>query len=471
MTNFTMFCEIAEEAERVTPALLIPLEMYAQEIGFFDHLVHLQLGMKEVKHTVLDKAVTQILNIAIGSAYNKDIDTELRPDRQAADVVGQEQFPDQSGINRFLRRFTPLELEDLALIHGLTLRQYGEVSRAEVVVIDLDGFGLLAKRKRGLDFRQFEFVFRGRGHVFACKGYFAHYPGKEGYHVFVAYTGQYGEVIAYLLDPGNASPRSRFYDLYYQTLENLDSPEIRLLFRFDGGITSGKIIEFLIDEGHLVLSKGNNSRTSRRLARRANNDAWEWVSPNQQANDLGWIKIPGCRHRVRVILLRTFRRDKVVYSHLILNIPAEVLSVKEAVVLYNARQTVESMIKESRRVLWISHLRTSHYWGLQAFVAFGFLAHNLLTWFQRDVFGDTGLGDLGLKRFVQDFMRLPAQVQKAGRTIRIKLMVAHANAHALVAAIASINAKKFGRQLGLPLIWGPGFRGAKPTLHPMSLGP
>lgn len=404
MADFTMFCEIAEEEERVTPALLIPLEMYAREIGFFDHLVHLQLDMKEVKHTVLGKAVTQILNIAISSPYNKDIDTELRPDRQAANVVGQEQFPDQSGINRFLRRFTPMQIEDLTLIHGLTLRQYGEV-------------------------------------------------------------------IAHLLDPGNVPPRSRFYDLYYQVLDNLDGAEIILLFRFDGGITSGEIIEFLIDEGQLVISKGNNSRTSRRLARRANNDAWEWVSPNQQANDLGWIKIPHCRHRVRVIVLRTFRCDKVVYSHLILNIPAEVLSVKEAVDLYNARQTVESMIKESRRVLWIGHLRTGHYWGLQAFVAFGFLAHNLLTWFQRDVFGNTGLGDLGLKRFVQDFMRLPAQVQKVGRTIRIKLLVAHADARALVTAIASINARKFGRQLGLPLIWGHGFRGAKPTLHPMSLGP
>jgi hypothetical protein len=97
--------------------------MYAKKIGFFDHLEHLQLGMKEVKPPVLDKAVTQTLNIAIGSAYNKDIDAELRPDRQAANVVGQEQFPDQSGINRFLRRFTPPQIEDLALIHSLTLRQ------------------------------------------------------------------------------------------------------------------------------------------------------------------------------------------------------------------------------------------------------------------------------------------------------------------------------------------------------------
>jgi len=471
MTSFTMFCEIAGEEERVTPALLVPLEMYAQEIGFFDHLAYLQVDMKEVKHTVRDKAVTQILTIAIGSAYNKDIDTELRPDRQAANVVGQEQFPDQSGINRFLRRFTPLQLEDLALIHGLTLRQYGTVRQAEVVVIDLDGFGLLAKQKQGLDFREFEFVFPKRGHVFARRGYFAHYPGKEGYHVFVAYTGQYGEVIAHLLDPGNVSPRSRFYDLYYQILENLDNPETRLLFRFDGGISSGEIIELLIDEEHLVISKGNNSRTACRLARRANNDNWEWVSSNQQANDLGWIKIPNCRHRVRVIVLRTFRDGKTVYSHLILNIPVEVLSVKEAVDLYNARQTVESMIKENRRVLWLGHLRTGHYWGLQGFVAFGFLVHNLLTWFQRDVFGDTGLGDLGLKRFVQDFMRLPAQIQKVGRTVRIKLLVAHDDARTLVAAIAAINAKEFGRQLGLPLIWGPGFRGAKPALQAMSLGP
>lgn len=471
MTDFTMFCEIAEEEERVTPALLIPLEMYAQEMGFFDHLAHLQLDMKEVKHTVRDKAATQVLNIAIGSVYNKDIDTELRPDRQAANAIGQEQFPDQSGINRFLRRFTPRQLEDLAFIHGLTLRQYGEVRQSEVVIIDLDGFGLLAKQKQGLDCREFEFVFPEPGHVFARKGYFPHYPGKEGYQVFVAYTGQHGEVIAHLLDPGDVSPRSRFYDLYYQALENLDNPELRLLLRFDGGITSGEIIEFLIDEGHLFISKGNNSRTSCRLARGANNTAWEWVSPNQQANDLGWIKIPHCRHRVRVIVLRTFHHGKVVYSHLILNIPSEVLSVKKAVDLYNARQTVESMIKESRRVLWIGHLRTSYYWGLQAFVAFGFLAHNLLTWFQRDVFGDTGLGDLGLKRLVQDFMRLPAKVQKVGKTIRIKLLVAHVDARALVTAIASINAQKLGRQLGLPLIWGPIFQGAKPALWAMSAGP
>jgi hypothetical protein len=155
--------------------------------------------------------------------------------------VGQEQFPDQSGINRFLRRFTPVEIDDLRLIHGVTLRQYGEARHAEVLIVDLDGFGLLAKGKGGLDFREFDFVFRGRGHVFARKGYFAHYPGKEGYHVFIAYTGQYGEVIAHLLEPGNVSPRSRFYDLYYQVLENLDGTKARLLFRFDGGITSGEI--------------------------------------------------------------------------------------------------------------------------------------------------------------------------------------------------------------------------------------
>jgi len=29
----------------------------------------------------------------------------------------------------------------------------------------------------------------------------------------------------------------------------------------------------------------------------------------------------------------------------------------------------------------------------------------------------------------------------------------------------------FGHQLGLALIWGLGFRGAKPALNPVSLGP
>ena len=169
------------------------------------------------------------------------------------------------------------------MIHALTFREYSGVDQVEVLVIDLDGFGLLAKRKRGLDFREFEFFFPDRGHVFARKGYFAHYPGKEGYQVFVAYTGRLEDVIAHLLDPGNASPRSRFYDLYYETLEALDDPTLTLVWRFDGGIMSGEIVEFLIDEGQLFITKGNNSRTSRRLARRANNKMWEWVSPNQQA--------------------------------------------------------------------------------------------------------------------------------------------------------------------------------------------
>jgi len=39
-----------------------------------------------------------VLNIAIGSEYNKDIDTELRPHRETANVLGQEQFPDNTGL-------------------------------------------------------------------------------------------------------------------------------------------------------------------------------------------------------------------------------------------------------------------------------------------------------------------------------------------------------------------------------------
>ena len=97
MNDFTMFCQIAKE-EQVCPALLISLELYGQEIGFFDHFEHFHLDMKEVKHTIRGKIETQVLNIAIGSEYNKDIDTELRPHRETANVLGQEQFPDNTGL-------------------------------------------------------------------------------------------------------------------------------------------------------------------------------------------------------------------------------------------------------------------------------------------------------------------------------------------------------------------------------------
>ena len=174
---------------------------------------------------------------------------------------------------------------------------------------------------------------------------------------------------------------------------------------------------------------------------------------------------------MRVILLRTYRDGQWVYSHIVLNIPDHVLGVKEAVDSYNSRQTVESMLKEGRRVLHISHLRTGHYWGLKGFVHCVFLAPYLVNWFQRDVFGETDLADLGLKCFVQDIARLPAQVRRVGRLIYIKLLANHRDARKLAEAIKRINARKFGRQLGLPLIWGPGFRGAKPPARPLIFSP
>lgn len=453
----TTACTIAPDAGEVTPALLPDFAAFCVQTGLPRLVaIHLTLSMKEVVHTVWAKCLTLVLSIALGLPSMKAIDEALRPLTALATQLGLPGFPEQSGMQRFVRAFTGSHLEELRDLHQALFRAQTALRPPPdgaplAAVVDFDGVGLLATRTHPqLDTGDYVPVF-DKGHLFARKGYFAQAQGKTGYQVVLAYVGAVHEVLSLFLDPGNATPRHRFYDLYYEVRTVL--PEgIQLTFRFDGGITSGEYLEFLTDERCYALGKGHG-KLARKLQGTIPAGAWVGVAPNQQAAEAGLQRVRGCRYPVRVVLLRTFDGRKTTYSCLLTTIPEAVLDTLQLVELYHARVSIEAWIKEGRQALHFDHLRTTGFRAAEAFLLFVILAQNLLTWCWRDRFGGTALAEVGLQRLVE-FVRLPARLTRTatGRLV-LELLVDSPAARALVRAFAAL-VPPAAVQLPLPAPFG-----------------
>jgi hypothetical protein len=89
-----------------TSAWLAAFTKIAGKLDVFNMLDQVKVKMKEVNYTVRQKMVTIVLSIAAGCEYTSDINHKLVPDTVVAEMVGMPRFPDQSQVNKLLRRST-----------------------------------------------------------------------------------------------------------------------------------------------------------------------------------------------------------------------------------------------------------------------------------------------------------------------------------------------------------------------------
>ncbi len=105
-------------------------------------------------------------------------------------------FPDQSQINRFLKRMGPEEISQLCLIFEGVLKKVALFQDEEKVDLNIDTTGLV---------------------VYGKKGYFPKRRGKKGYQLSLGTTNcQYSQILSLILDPGNISLAMRLWDTIYQ---------------------------------------------------------------------------------------------------------------------------------------------------------------------------------------------------------------------------------------------------------------
>lgn len=456
-TTFTLSLASPEEAP--LPALLVPFLAWLRERGLLEPLEAaaeemLSRHMRTRLHSPFDKLMTDVIAMAAATTTNFEVSTLLRPCLPLAEAAGQPAgFADHSGMSRFHVCFGDGAGETFRLTGQQALASHSLLREGNGgMVVDLDGTGFLT-------------ITEG-----SRRGYFGpRAQGKTGLQWHLATASPLGvfptvrERLVAFLDPGNIPTKCRFYDLFWEVLDVLDQmglvekldedgrPITRrpLLWRFDGGITCGEFMEFLIELNQHAISRGHDGRTAPKMIREIGHLNWHWVSPNQEAAEGGQRLVRNCRYPLRVILLRNHQpKGDLKHSHLLTTLRINAVPLAEAVALapdrpeasdpppieaddpgrrvfaaaaleagtdsYNGRQTIEAAIKEEKRVLHRDHQRTHSFVANEALAQLGLHVANLLTWFKQDLFGDTPLQELGLGRFVHQALLLPAKLRKCG---------------------------------------------------------
>jgi hypothetical protein len=361
-----------------TNAFLLAMTTFAQRIGAIPLLEQVHVPMKEVVHSVHEKIVTLLLSYTLGARSCHAIETQLRSEALAAELLGITAFADHSSFSRFFQRIDPAAIEDLRTVvqqlheaHGLARHLAG------IVLVDFDATGLVVSGE------QFEL---------ADAGYFAKRRGAEGYQLSLACASNAGkELLAQILDPGHVNTGARCWDLLYAVGERLGCLDGRVFIRADRAYGVGAFIAHLLELEVGFLLKGRDPRTAQRwVAELGATIAWVPVDSSVSVADIGLRHLPDCAPPVRTILIRIWEAatQTYTYSYLVTTLPWGQCSEVDVFHFYNERVTLEKLIERCKNAWHFTHRPTHAFWGLTFYLELRCLAYNLVLWYAQHVLGE-----------------------------------------------------------------------------------
>jgi len=419
-SSFEVSCGLDPFEDFVLSGFLPIFLGFLFKLGVFEVFKeHLQMPMKEVIYSCIQKVATLISSIAVGCEDIHDINDRLLPYPSLAGLLGMEHFPDQSQINRFLKRMGLREIQNIDIVFELLLKKYSLFKKKEKVDLNIDSTGL---------------VCWGDTYQFKAKGYFPNHRGKEGYQLSLCSTNEaFSEVLSLILDPGNIHLASRLFDNIYQAAEILGSLDHIGIVRIDGIYGTGPNVEALLEHELSFMVKGKDPRTASNLAKDLVFEDWYWVNSTTEVAEMGKIKITNCKYPVRTILIKELNtKGRWIFRHLYTDIPKKEMDCVETFTSYNQRQNIESLIKGDKNGLYITNLRTRSFFGIWAFLYFAFMTHNLLSLFRKEVLSGTGLEYLGVKELTGKLMNIPAKFQRDESKIKLLFPFYHRYSRAFI---------------------------------------
>jgi hypothetical protein len=221
-----------------------------------------------------------------------------------------------------------------------------------------------------------------------------------------------------------------------------------ILIRSDSALGTGDIITQLLEGGYLLVIKGRDSRTARKLAQDILPHEWQCVDGHLRAVEAKSTRIRGCPFDVRLVVCeRTSDKGRVSYYVLVTNLSRTSYSTVALVQFYNARQTIEAFNKVIGSVLFLNHLRTGSITANEAVAQWAMLAHDFLSWSAHRFFAGTPYDGIAIRELVQKGLHVIARVSWPQPIVcRVEFTQDTAYARAFVAGPQGPNG-----QLPLPL--------------------
>ncbi len=238
---------------------------------------------------------------------------------------------------------------------------------------------------------------------------------------------QYRETLFSELYPGN----THSCPAYIPVLTSLDhflqlTPEQKAwtIIRSDAGFGSDFNVDYALDEGWQILTKGIGGKRSTCLMRKMEDIAWletgcnRWVAKATQP--------PTFVKPVQFLLLRWLNSEgETKYANMVCSVLD--WSMSEVIQHFDDRGGCETQIQSDKGGLKMCKRRKNHLRAQEALILLTDLAHNLLAWVTPWMFPTGMLSTFGTTRMIEDILALPGRVifTESGRLHEVQINALH----------------------------------------------
>jgi hypothetical protein len=326
-------------------------------------------------------------------------------------LLGLAQFPDQSTLRRFLKRFWPATIRQLVRLHDQLRRQlFARPRPPSRLIFDLDSVVLtLYGHQQG-----------------ARVGYNPKKRGRRSYHPLLCFEAQRQEFWHGSLRPGNAAANTGVVPFLQRCLAKVPPgvARARIRVRADAGYFSGKLVRELETQGvgYVIVA-----REYRGIKQRAQAACFRTLRPGWEVAEFRYTPTRWQKPRRFVVVRRPLPADPVEAKQLVLfrdrryayHVLVTNLSLTPWRVwrFYCPRATIEKNIRELLYDLPLSKIPTAEWLANVAFFQLVLFAYDLAHWFKRLCLPPAYL-HVTLETLRTDLLVVPARlVRRAGRNV------------------------------------------------------
>jgi hypothetical protein len=237
----------------------------------------LTVKQKTVKHAPADKLYDALIAILAGAHGLVEINTRLRSEPALQRAFGREACAEQSVVQDTLDACTEDNVAQLqaalATIYRTHSQGYAHDYRTRHQLLDVDMSGLPC----------------GKQAAFGSKGYFAKQRNRRGRQLGRVLATHYQEVVVDQLFDGKSQLTTALQPLVSAAAAVLaldESRRGRTIVRVDAGGGSLDDVNWLLEQGFVVLAKDYSSQRSAKLA--ASVTRW-FVDPKLPEREVGWV--------------------------------------------------------------------------------------------------------------------------------------------------------------------------------------
>lgn len=303
----------------------------------------------------------------------------LHTEGSLAGLIGLRRFFSRSTARNFINACQLWHLRQLDRINLGLLRDWGECSRQDFPVVDIDSqtHTLESRKREG-----------------AVVGFNRKRPGKPCYQWSVAFVR--GEVVSQRLLVGNqkasTDAKARIEDVKAKLGLS------HFVIRLDGGYFSGELLDWMVEQGLGLVTSVRYDWVIAQPGNHPEDHRWIRYDRKTRLLDLGLTRVVRTSaHLYRVVLVEkeqepfpgSRRRAKTLRYAVIAHLPWQ-MRAEALYEFYHQRQTIENFFKEAQNPFSAGKMPSQRFRANEAYLCLVTLAYNCFTIFKKTLCQATG---------------------------------------------------------------------------------